>query len=70
VAAVYAAAVGGDRRDEDDAAPALVAHLLDAAFHQEEGGADVDAVRVVEFFDGDVPDVGYWCCLLVVCWGV
>src|SRR6266511_3935306 len=55
---VYATPMGSNGRYKDDTAPALISHLLYAAFDEEERSTDINVERVVELFNGNVPDVG------------
>ena len=55
---VYTPTLGRDAGHEDYAAPVLILHVGDGIFGQDEGGAEVDLDRVVEFRNGDVDDVG------------
>lgn len=55
--AIQARAIRGNTTDEHNPTPPLLLHALDAALDEQEARAQVHVERVVEFLDGDVPDV-------------
>lgn len=55
------AEAGGDGGDVDDAAGAVVGEVRQSGLHEQDGPEDVDGVRFVEIFGGDVGNVVVGC---------